>query len=191
MSGEKKPARYSEKELTRGLRAGQPDAFEDFVRLYAARVYDLQCWLCGDRTMAEDSTQETFIAVWRDIGKFRGESRLSTWVHRVARNIALRHLRRRGGEGLPLEEVADLAAPADTETMAERRLLRDQVREALQLVPMAQREALVLHRLQGLSHSETAKALGRPLGTVKWQIAQGLHALREALVRLGVTQDAL
>jgi RNA polymerase sigma-70 factor (ECF subfamily) len=181
----------SDKQLIRRLQDGEGDAFEQLIRIYAPRVYDLQCWLCGDRAAAEDLTQETFIAVWRDIGKFRGESRLLTWVHAVARNIALRHLKRRGRQGVPLEEAAELQAPSDTEALAERSLLRDQVREALQVVPIAQREALVLNRLHGLSQKETARALGRPLGTVKWQIAQGLQALREALLRAGVAQDEL
>jgi len=177
--------------LIRRLQDGQGDAFEQFIRLYGPRVYDLHCWLCGDQTAAEDLTQETLIAVWRDIRTFRGESRLFTWVHQVARNIALRHLQRKRQEGIPLEEAADLAAPDDTAALAQRALLRDQVRQALQLLPLAQREAVALHCLQGLSHSEAAKALGRPLGTVKWQIAQGLHVLRKALLCVGVVQDEL
>jgi RNA polymerase sigma-70 factor (ECF subfamily) len=175
----------------RRLRDGQRNAFEEFVRQYAPRLYSLHCWLCGDTATAEDLTQETFLAVWRDIGKFRGESRLSTWVHTVARHIALRHLQRRRAEEVPLEEAAEVAAPEDTEAEVRRAVLRDRVGEALQQVPLAQREALVLHCLQGLSHRETAAALRRPLGTVKWQIAQGLHALRGALLQLGVVPDEL
>jgi RNA polymerase sigma-70 factor (ECF subfamily) len=191
MSRETKPVPSSEKDLIRRLRDGQRDALGEFVRIYGPRVYDLHCWLCGDQTAAQDLTQETFIAVWRDIGKFRGESRLSTWVHRVARNIALRHLKHHGSEDVTLDDAAKLEAPDNTERLAGQALLRGQVREALQLVPLAQREALVLHCLQGLSHSETAKALGHPLGTIKWRIAQGLHALRKALLQLGVTKDEL
>jgi len=191
MSGRQKSGIHSERGLIRRLKDGHAEAFDEFIRLYAGRVYDLQCWLCGDSTAAQDLTQETFIAVWRDIGAFRGESRLLTWVHRVARNIALRHLQRRRHEDVPLDEIGDHPAPNDTEALAERGLLRDRVRQALQLVPLAQREAVALHCLQGLSHSETAKALGRPLGTVKWQIAQGLHVLRQALAKVGVAQDEL
>jgi len=175
----------------RRLRDGRPDAFEEFIRVYASRVYDFQCWLCGDRAAAEDLTQETFIAVWRDVGKFRGESRFSTWLYRVARNIALRRPKRQGRENVPLHEAAELKAPDDTEELAQREILRDRVREALQLVPAPQREVIVLHCLQGLSHSETARTLGQPLGTVKWRIAQGLHALRKALLQVGVAQDEL
>ncbi len=185
--GENRPT--SETELIRRLRDAPADAVEEFVRVYASRIYDLHCWLCGDHTVAEDLTQETLIAVCRDIHKFRGESRLSTWVHRVARNIALRHLARQRPESVSLEEINETAAPQDTATLAGRALLRDQVRQALGLLPAAQREAVVLHCLQGLSHSETARALGRPLGTVKWQIAQGLSALRSALVQSGAMPD--
>ena len=181
----------SETDLIRGLRDGDGHAFEEFLRCYGPRVYDLHCWLCGDHTAAEDLTQETVLAVCRDIRKFRGHSSLSTWVHRIARNVASRHLMRQGRESVPLEDVRDLESPEDTDASGRSALLRDRVREALALLPVTQRESVVLHCLHGLSHAEAARALGRPLGTVKWQIAQGLHALRGALLQVGVDPDEL
>jgi RNA polymerase sigma-70 factor (ECF subfamily) len=183
--------RNSEKELIRGLQAGDAQAVDEFVRCYGARVYDVHCWLCGDRTTAEDLTQETVLAVLRDIGKFRGEARLFTWVYQIARNLALRYVRRRGHETIPLEEITELVSPDDTELLAGRALLRDRVRAALKLLPVAQRESVVLHCLQGLSQVEVARALNRPLGTVKWQIAQGLHTLHDALLQVGVDPHEL
>lgn len=180
-----------EENLVKGLRSGDERAFDEFVRQYGPRIYNLQCWLCGDRTAAEDLAQETVIAVFRSIGAYRGRSRLYTWVFQVARHIAHRYGKCRRKDCVPLDAASEIEAPEDTEQLARQALLRDRVREALRLLPEAQRETVVLHYLQGFSHAETARVLQRPLGTVKWQIAHGLHALRDALPRVGDDVDEL
>lgn len=181
----------SEKKMVQGLQAGDRRAFEEFVRQYGPRIYDLLCWLCGNRTVAEDLTQETVLAVLRDIGKFRGESRLFSWVYQIARNTACRHLKRECHESITLDDIQEFESPDDVSELADRALLRDHVREALKLIPEPQRECVVLHCLQGMSHAEVARAVGRPLGTVKWQIAQGLHAMKDALIKVGVDPNEL
>jgi RNA polymerase sigma-70 factor (ECF subfamily) len=173
------------------MKGGEPEAFNEFARRYGSRIYDVHCWLCGDATTAEDLAQETVVAVFRGIGKFRGGSSLYTWVYRIARRIAYRHMSRDVHDCVRLDEVNELEATELTERQADASILRDRIREALQALPRGQRESVVLHCLQGLSHSETAKALGRPLGTVKWQIAQGLHGLRESLKQVGGEADEL
>lgn len=182
--------RECEAELIRRLKGGEPGAFDEFTERYGSRIYDVQCWLCGDRTTAEDLAQDTVVAVFRDIHSFRGDSGLYTWVYRIARRIAQHHLRR-VDRHVSLERAGDIRSPDDTEEQARRSIFRDRIRRALQTLPIGQRESLVLHCLQGLSHTETASALGRPLGTVKWQIAEGLHALRHALKEVGADADEL
>lgn len=191
MSRSKLPDALSEKNLLRKLRKNQADALEEFIHLYTPHIYNLHYWFCGNNAVAEDLTQETLLAVWRDIKNFRGASRLGTWVHRVARNIALQYLSRRKEGNCSLEEISELPAPTDTAALAQRALLKEKVRQALRHLPASQREVILLHCLEGFSHRETAKMLARPLGTVKWQIAQGLGALRQALLELGVSQDEL
>lgn len=181
----------SEAELITELKDGDPQAFVEFARQYGPRIYDAQCWLCGDTTTAEDLAQETVVAVFKGIGRFRGGSGLYTWVYRIARRIASRHLNRQVHEYIPMHQIEEIEASDDTEEQAERSILRDRVREALKTLPCGQRESVVLHCLQGLSHSETSSVLGRPLGTVKWQIAQGLHSLRVALAESGDETDEM
>lgn len=178
----------TEAELIEELKGGEPQAFREFAQRYGSRIYDVQCWLCGDTTEAEDLAQETVVAVFKGIGKFRGGSTLYTWVYRIAHRIASRHLSEKANRNLRFDDVSEIQAPGDIVALAGSSILRDRIREALKALPVAQREAVVMHCLQGLSHTETARALDRPLGTVKWQIAQGLHALRNAL---GGDVDAL
>jgi RNA polymerase sigma-70 factor (ECF subfamily) len=180
-----------EAELVRRLKGSDPVAYEEFISLYGSRIYDVQCWLCGDRTTAEDLAQETVVAMFRGIGGFRGTSSLYTWVYQLAVRIANRHRRRNSHRCVSLDAIGDLQAPDDVDQQANHAILRDSVRDALKTLPIGQRESVVLHCLQGLSYTETSKALGRPLGTVKWQIAQGLHALREALQPIGAKADEL
>jgi RNA polymerase sigma-70 factor (ECF subfamily) len=179
----------AERALVQQLRARDEAAFEEMARRYGARIYDLHCWLTGDPLLAEDLTQETFVALWRGVSSFRGEAKLSTWIHRVARNVALQHLRRPTVETVSLGDAADHATERGTPEAAERAVLRGIVRDALAELPREQHEAVVLNKLSGLSHAEVARVLDRPVGTIKWQIAQALDRLRASLVRKGIVGD--
>lgn len=181
----------SDKSLVGKLKNGDTDALDEFVRSYGPRIYNLHCWLCRDPVAAEDLTQETVLAVLEGIIKFRGESRLYTWVYSVARNIALRHLKEHEREVVSLDDIRDVESSDDIDELAWDAVLREHVRDALSLLPVSQREAVVLHCLEGLTQAEVAATLQRPLGTVKWQIAQGLHALRDALLQIGVDPNEL
>jgi RNA polymerase sigma-70 factor (ECF subfamily) len=174
-------------------RLGRRDsaAFEAVAREHGPGVYDLLCWLTGEPQVAEDLTQETFLAAWRGIESFRGEADICTWIHRIARNVALQHARKRLPDTVPLDSAATEPAGEEAARLAEREMLQRTVREALAELPQEQREALVLNKLSGLSHAEVAHLLNRPLGTVKWQIAQGLYSLRAILQRKGVTGDEM
>lgn len=171
------------------MRARDEAAFTELTRQYGASIYSLQCWLTGDPSLAEDLTQETFMALWRGISEFRAEASLRTWVHRIARNVALQHLRRPGVKTVPFADATDYTAKEDTAELAERAVLREIVRAALAELPQEQREAVVLNKLSGLSHREVARVMGRPLGTVKWHIAQALDKLHESLARKGVISN--
>lgn len=125
------------------------------------------------------------MAVYRGIGKFRGESSLYSWVYRIALRMAARERHRRHSGRVTLDSADRVPAGEDLGALAEEELRRDQIREALATLPAEQRESVVLHCLEGLTQAETASAVQRPLGTVKWQIAQGLHSLRATLTQGG------
>jgi RNA polymerase sigma factor (sigma-70 family) len=177
----------SEEILLQRMRTGDGAAFEEFIRRYESRIYNYHCWFTGDLSLAEDLTQETFTAIWQGLKGFKGNSRFATWIHRITRNIALQQQRSKPPPALPLDCAEDPAGEDATAKAVERSLLRDQVRAALGELPAPQREAVILHKLNGLSHAEVAQVLAKPLGTIKWQIAQALQSLRSSLQREGVT----
>lgn len=149
-------------------------AFEDIFRSHRGRVYALCLRLAGSRALAEDALQETFLDVYRGLEAFRGDSRLSTWIYRLALRTALR-LRARHRD-LPSDDDAPTASidPAGALTA------RDRVRRlevAVAALPAEQRTVLCLFAVEGLGHREIADILGVPEGTV-WS---RLHQARKAL----------
>lgn len=168
-------------ERARASGAGQEQAVAELFRVYRNPVLALCRSITLHPADAEDALQEVFVAVHRALGRFRGESRLSTWLYRVAIRTALEvKSRRRRAEPL------DHALPGREE---ERQLLaRDEARKlpaAIALLPAAHRVVLSLFALDGLTHREIAGILGVPEGTVWSRLNAARRRLAEELGRLG------
>jgi RNA polymerase sigma-70 factor, ECF subfamily len=171
------PAAGSEAVLLEGCRAGQRAAQESLYRLYRTRVYNLVLRISGEQD-ADELCQEVFIKIFRNIGKFRGESALGTWIYRLAVNSALTHVTRRPRER-SLEECA-WEEPAVPMTLRDPRL-RERIERALAALPGGYRAAIVLHDVEGLSHDEVAEILGCSVGTSKSQLHKARQKMRELL----------
>ena len=178
-------------ELARAATKGDIDAFETLLGLYQNKVYGLALRMCGSEEDAWDVAQEAFLAAWRALPGFRGESGFSTWLYRLTANAAIDCLRREkkrrgelsieGGE-LPLS-LPD-AGPSPQEA-AEGGELRAAVNAALARLTDQHRTVLILRELQELSYEEIAGALGLDLGTVKSRISRARKALRKILLEDG------
>ena len=178
-------------ELARAAAKGDIDAFETLLGLYQNKVYGLALRMCGSEEDAWDVAQEAFLAAWRALPGFRGESGFSTWLYRLTANAAIDCLRREkkrrgelsieGGE-LPLS-LPD-ADPSPQEA-AEGGELRAAVNAALARLTDQHRTVLILRELQELSYEEIAGALGLDLGTVKSRISRARKALRKILLEDG------
>ncbi|MEM1417743.1 MAG: sigma-70 family RNA polymerase sigma factor [Myxococcota bacterium] len=185
-------AELDEKALVARLKRRDEAAFNELVRLYQGRVYHLVFRLVGNAAEAEDLSQEIFVTVFKRIDGFRGDSKLSTWLYRVATNHAknrLKYLGRRGaGKKKELDELADAnalesatmatsARIARPDELAEGRKLEDFVRQALAALPEEQRQLVVLRDLENLTYEEIQSITGLPAGTVKSR----LHRARLAM----------
>ena len=161
-------------------RGGDTAAFGEIFRRHRDRMWAVAMRTTGDHEMAADCVQEAFISAFRRADGYRGEAALTTWLHRIVVNACLDRLRR---ERTPVRRAGDLAeldlADAhDRHASAETGLV---VRAALGRLPEAQRLALVLVDMQGLSVSETAEILGVAEGTVKSRCFRGREALASLL----------
>jgi RNA polymerase sigma-70 factor (ECF subfamily) len=166
-------------------------AFTSLVRAYERRVFGLVLRMVGDPAEAEDLAQEVFVQVFKAIGSFRRESKLSTWIYRIAINLCKNrsnYLRvRHAGEQDPLGvdlnlqanargSHADIARPDD---MASGNQVERIVQDAFARLEPTFRECLVLRDLEDLSYEEIVEITGLPAGTVKSRIHRARAQLRD------------
>lgn len=159
--------------------------FEAIYRAHVGRIYGLCLRLTGQSALAEDCTQECFIAAWRALPAFEGRSQLATWLHRIAVNTVLTQRRRRPGDALREAGTLDDAAlelPDGSEASGTL-----DVEAAMDRLPQGARDVLVLVGVYGHSHDEAAAMLGIATGTSKAQ----LHRARRLMARqLGIAMEA-
>jgi RNA polymerase sigma-70 factor (ECF subfamily) len=192
-----RPADVAEAEdlrLVESLRIGGEAAYEELIQRFQQPVYALALRLLGDQGEACDVVQEVFLKVFRNIGNFRGQSSLKTWMYRITVNEAynarrwfFRHRRREveldhnpeesrnWKENIPDHSRSAFDAACDRE----RHVM---IEKALEKINPIFRDAVVLRDIMDRSYEEIAEILGVSLGTVKSRILRGREALREQLV---------
>lgn len=184
------PSAPGDDELMASTAAGEEAAFRLLVDRWERDVLAFLVHMTGSRDDAEDLAQETFVRVFRQARSYRAEGRFRSWLLRIAGNLARsRHRRRRLLKWLPLDlerhDVAATTPPADRHLEAEQTAAV--VRAAIARLPERQRQALVLHRFQGLRYVEVADAMGTSLAGVESLIQRALAGLRTDLARRGET----
>ncbi len=165
--------------LARRIGAGDDAAFESFYTDNVGRVYALSLRMAGDQEGARSLTQETFVRAWERIGSYRGESRLSSWLHRIAVNVALERVRRRSRWSRWLLPEEDGAGTGNAR--ADDPEIRVDLERAIAALPPGARQMLVLRDIEGYSYEEIARLTGTALGTVKAQIHRARRLMREKL----------
>jgi RNA polymerase sigma-70 factor, ECF subfamily len=186
-------AALEDERLVSGLQAGDEKAYEQLIQRFQTPVYNLAWRLVNDPADASDVVQEVFLKVFRNIGHFRRDSSLRTWVYRIAVNESHNRRRwlfrhRRGETGIeenfddaegrerPLTDTGE--TPFDFTMNREAQLLLE---EGLAAINPAFRDSLVLREVEDMSYEEIAEILEVSLGTVKSRIMRGREALRRYL----------
>jgi RNA polymerase sigma-70 factor (ECF subfamily) len=165
------------------IAAGDRDALTECYRHWQHPLFVYLLHRCGgDRSIAEEILQDTFLAVWQSAGRFEGRSHVRTWLIGIARRQAHNTLRRRQLPGTGLDDVTHWpeAGPAPEES-AIASAMRDELIAKLEQLPAANRETLELVLVHGLSYAEVAEVLHVPLGTVKSRLNGAKRALRTLL----------
>lgn len=162
------------------VRRRDPAAFGHLVRRHLASLHRYLTRLTGSTADADELCQETFLRVWQRAASYRpGKVRLTTWLHRVAHNLAVDELRRRRDPPGAHEEAVD---PVGPERLAEAAEADQRLRRALDRLPATQRSALLLCQVQGLSNREAASVMGVSVRGLESLLARGRRTLREALL---------
>jgi len=185
-------------ELVTRAKKGDRDAFDVLVERYTPFVFNLTLRITGSREEAEDCVQEAFVRTFSSLRKFREEAAFSTWLYRVAVNVANDAARRLKGRPMRASELANPEddAGADLEQLAGRGEQTDAgpeasaiaherqrvVVQAVRRLPEHHRTVIVLYDLQGLSYDDIARVLGVRVGTVKSRLNRARLALKELLL---------
>lgn len=171
-----------DRELLAAHVAGDRAAFADLVRLHSTRLWAVALRTLSDREEAADALQDALLSAYRAADSYRGQARVSTWLHRIVVNACLDRMRRRQVRPtVPLPEGDVLAEQRDRLDERETAML---VSAALAALPAEQRLAIVLVDLQGLSMAEAADVLQVPPGTVKSRCSRGRARLALSLGHL-------
>ena len=183
-----------EKKLISRVLAGERDAFEPLVTANQTRVYSMALRITGNEADAADAAQEAFVRAYTALGSFRGESRFSTWLCRLAGNAAIDILRaRKADRSISLSELANEDGelpdfPDESclpETELEKKELREEVRRAMAELPEEYRAILSMRELGELSYEELGEALSLEQGTVKSRLSRARARLCAILLRSG------
>jgi RNA polymerase sigma-70 factor (ECF subfamily) len=187
LSGEPGP----EQALLDRAREGDMEAFESLYREHSGRVHALCLRMSGNATLAADLTQEAFIRAWEKLGSFRGESRFSSWLHRLTVNVVLGERRARGRREARVVDDGELAEKRSETGIGVARIAartpepgrRADLEQAIAGLPREARRILVMHDVEGYRHQEISEMTGRSLGTCKSQLHRARKLLRERLGR--------
>ncbi len=183
-----------EEELVERLKRRDEAAFTELIRLYEKRIFQLLLRMLGDRGEAEDVAQDVFLTVFKSIDSFRGDSKLSTWLYRIATNHCknrIKYLERRArGKKTELDDLSEherlesvsmsaSAHVARPDQQAEANQMEAIMRRAISELDEEQRELVILRDVENLSYEEIQEITGLPEGTVKSR----LHRARLSLAK--------
>lgn len=180
----------NETEMIAEILAGQTEVFHDLIRPYERSVYLMALSLLHNEAEAEDAAQEAFIKAYRNLGRFRSESRFSTWLIAIVLNEARGRLRKKQptltdsiddtteGSVTPAQLTDWREIPSET---LERKEIRSLIRRALSALPLAYREVFVLRELEERNVQETAETLGITVASVKMRLHRARLMLQKQL----------
>jgi RNA polymerase sigma-70 factor (ECF subfamily) len=180
----------SDSQIIEQTLGGEPEAFNMLVRRWERQIYGLTLRMLGRDEEAKDATQETFLSAYRNLSKFRGEAKFSSWIYRIALNICNTKLRGRARGTVSIEgqrEESGIEIAADLDDLGsniQQQQVTLHVRRALQAIPAEMRQVIIMKEYEGLKFSEIAEILNIPVSTVKTRMYTGLAELRKRLEHL-------
>jgi RNA polymerase sigma-70 factor (ECF subfamily) len=185
----------SDQEVVALARSGHESAYHELLRRYERPVFSLIYRMVRDRALAEDLSQDTFVKVLNALDSYRPEFKFSSWVFKIANNVAIDQLRKRELDTLSLDGAPDARTREEVEATAlqavdrtesplaelESRELGSRIEGAIAKLRPEYRSCILLRHVEGRSYEEIAETLDLPLGTVKTYIHRARHELREYL----------
>ena len=172
----------NETQIIRAVQQGQTQAFAQLVGSYQGRIFNLAYRMTGRVPDAEDLTQEAFLKAFQSIRSFDTQKRFFPWLFTIALNVVRNHLKKEApramaGSEHPVEDEADRTGAGLDETLIKQQA-RKRLEAAVALLPMDQREAVIMRYYLDMSFDQLAEALNISVGAAKMRVKRGLEALR-------------
>ena len=166
-----------ESQLVLRCQNGDQQAYEQLYRANVGKIYALCLRLCGNKDLAEDLTQDSFIRAWQKIDSFRGNSAFSSWLYRLSSNVAIGYLRQRSKWSVVSFEDCLHEHNLGSDSLKTDRY---DIEKAMQALPDQARVILILYEYLGYQHTEIAEITGMPVGTSKSHLHRARGFLKEA-----------
>jgi len=180
------PYRVSEPDLIARVLAGDRIAARELYDAHSPRVFRLAFRLTGDADLAREFTQDTFVRAFAQLARFRGDSALSTWLHRITVTVvanAMRKVKRFRERETDLEDVHPIGSDGPESGYVDP-VLRERLHRAIDDLPEIYRTTLIMHDIEGYTHTEIAEVMGVAEGTCKSRLSQARAQLRATLADL-------
>ena len=172
----------TETDLIQQAQAGDTWAFGELVRHHYGPVVNVAYRICGEKTLAEDMAQETFLRAWTNLNSFRLTGSMKNWLYRIAVNVTLDTLRRKSELPMDDEFIQMIQDPMpDPEISLIQKERAENMQDMLRALPLATRNVLVLREYGELSYHEIAAILDIPIGTVMSRLNYARTRLRDLL----------
>ncbi|MBW3627870.1 MAG: sigma-70 family RNA polymerase sigma factor [Gemmatimonadetes bacterium] len=181
-------------------RTGSEKAYRELLDRYQRPVFSLVYRMVRDRELAEDLAQETFVKVFNHLDRFNPKYKFSSWIFKIASNLAIDRLRKREPDTVSLDGSRHASTPDEVEAtritveskdenpeeFLEAKELGEEIERAIGLLRPEYRTAILLRHVEGRAYEEIAEVMGVPLGTVKTFIHRARAELRETLAHLRI-----
>jgi len=177
----------NDRDLISRLKEGDEQSYKELVDKFEQQVFSICYGFVHDREMAEDIAQEVFIQVFKSIGKFRGESQLSTWIYRICVNRSINAVRRKKNNLIQrLDDWFSEDEPTSSNTITpdkelENKEKRLKLNEAIDHLPSNQRKTFLLSRYQGLSNKEVAEVMNTTVSAIESLLFRAKQNLQKSL----------
>lgn len=174
--------------LIERIKAGDRQAFNVLIEMYQSKVIHFAYSMLSDYEDACDASQEAFIKIYKSLGAFRGDSKFSTWVYRITKNVCTDYLRKKKGKIVSIDEEKDDEPKLeiiDTSKNPENISIQNEttkiVRDALKQLDESSRTIITMFDIEGASYDEISKIMDIPMGTVKSRLNRARDKLRKIL----------
>lgn len=172
----------SDTELIQQVKAGNTEAYRPVVERYATGLINHLAYMVGDGDAAEDLAQEAFIRAYDKIDKYSPKYAFSTWLYKIADNLAYRYLKKAGRQVYSEQIIENVLDDKDgLEQAAEKSMQGEKVRRSVAALPESYKQVITLYYWEDKSYEEIAAILNKPLGTIRTWLFRAKQQLKEEL----------